>query len=136
MQSCLHLTESKSMIRYELLPDEELLIVMPEGQLAAEDFQGLAREVDPYLQRNGRLRGLMVHTKSFPGWENFAGLMAHLTFVKNHHRQIEKVAAVTDSNFLAVAPKIAGLFVQAKIRHFAYNDKPAALAWLSDPAAE
>jgi hypothetical protein len=119
------------MIRHELRPEEGLLIVMPEGALQAEDFQNLAREIDPYIEKEGRLRGLMILTESFPGWDSFAALIAHLRFVKDHHRQIEKVAAVTDSNFLSIVPLLVRHFVQAEIRHFSYRDKEAALAWLT-----
>jgi hypothetical protein len=118
------------MLRYELLPDEQLLIVSPDDSLTATDFEELARAVDPYIEEHGRLRGLMVYTKSFPGWDDFAGLIAHMKFVKNHHQYVERVAAVTDSNFLSVAPRIAKLFVQAEVKRFPFADKHAALAWL------
>jgi hypothetical protein len=119
------------MIRHELRRDEGLLIVTPEERLEAEDFENLAREIDPYLEKKGQLRGLMIYTESFPGWDDFAALIAHLKFVNDHHRQIEKVAAVTDSDFLSIAPHIVDHFVQAEIRRFPYRDKATALAWLT-----
>ncbi len=118
------------MIDYELLQAEGILIIHPEASLEAADFQRIAHEVDPCIEINGKLRGVMIEAESFPGWKDFAGLIAHLKFVKDHHRKIEKVAVVSDSSFLAFAPTIASHFVQADIRHFAHPQADGALAWL------
>ena len=118
------------MITHELHRDEGILVVTPEGPLASADFEGLAKEVDPYLEENGRLHGLMIYTESFPGWDGFAGLVSHLRFVKDHHQRIERVAAVTDSGFLSIVPRVATHFVKAEIRHFDHADRDAAFAWL------
>ena len=72
----------------------------------------------------------MIDAESFPGWANFAALVAHLRFVRDHHRKIERIAAVSDSTVLTVAPKIASHFVQADLRHFSHDQREAALAWL------
>ncbi len=118
------------MLDYELNRVEGLLIVKPTGPLESTDFEKLVQEVDPYLTEKGKLNGLMIYAQSFPGWENFAAFLSHLKFVKNHHRRIKKVAAVTGGNFLSTMPQIANHFVQAEVRHFAYDDKDAALEWL------
>jgi hypothetical protein len=72
----------------------------------------------------------MICTKSFPGWDSFGALVSHLKFVTDHHRLIKRIAAVTDSGFLKIMPNIANHFVQAKIRHFNFNGRDQALAWL------
>jgi len=118
------------MIRFELRSTAGILIVEPGGALAAGDFADLAATVDPYLEQNGELRGLLLQAPSFPGWENFAGLLSHLRFVREHHRRIRRVAVVSDSAFLSVAPKIANLFVSAELRTFAASERAAALEWL------
>jgi tRNA U38,U39,U40 pseudouridine synthase TruA len=119
------------MIQHELLRDKGILIVTPQGPLEQKDFDMLASEVDPYIQEKGRLNGLMIHAKSFPGWHDFAALISHFQFVKNHHQHIVKVAAVTDSGFLSILPHIAKHFIRAEVRHFDYGDKENALMWLS-----
>jgi hypothetical protein len=120
------------MVNYELLKDEGILIIRPTSSLEAADFQMIAQDVDPYIEAHGKLRGVMIEAKSFPGWKDFAAVVAHLKFVKNHHRKVEKVAAVSDSCFLAIAPKIASHFVMAEVRHFAESQLDEALAWLRD----
>ena len=72
----------------------------------------------------------MIDAESFPGWRDFAALLAHMKFVKDHHRNIEKIAAVSDSSFLAIAPKIASHFVRADVRHFRHSQREEALTWL------
>jgi len=118
------------MVTSELLRDEGILVIRPEGSLEAADFQRIAHEIDPYIEANGKLHGVMIDAESFPGWADFAALVAHLRFVKDHHRKIEKIAAVSDSSFLAIAPKIASHFVQADVRHFPHSQRDEALAWL------
>ena len=119
------------MIHEELLRDRGILILTPQGPLEKSDFDLLAREVDPYIEEKGSLRGLMVYAKSFPGWNDFGALVSHLRFVKNHERFIRRVAAVSDSAILAIVPQIAGHFIHAEVRHFEFDDRDAALAWLS-----
>ena len=121
------------MIKSELLKDEGILIVTPEGPLASSDFEMLTRKVDPYIEEQGGLNGLMIYTESFPGWQDFSSLISHLSFVREHERNIAKVAAVTDSGFLSIMPRIVDHFVQAEVRHFDYADKAKALAWLTAP---
>lgn len=118
------------MVTFELLAPEGLLIIRPMGSLEAADFQRIAQVVDPFIEANGKLHGVMIDAESFPGWKDFAALVAHLSFVKDHHRKIEKIAAVSDSSFLTIAPKLASHFVQADVRHFAHSQREEALAWL------
>ncbi len=118
------------MLRYELHEDDGILIVTPSGPLEASDFERLAHAVDPYIESNRKLRGLMICTESFPGWSDFAALISHFKFVRDHHRKIARVAAVTDSGFLSIAPGIASHFVEAEVKHFDFRAREAALAWL------
>jgi tRNA U38,U39,U40 pseudouridine synthase TruA len=119
-----------TMFNYELNRAEGILIVEPIGPLESTDFEQLVQEVDPYIEENGELNGLMVYAESFPGWDNFAAFLSHIKFVKNHHQKIKKIAAVTDGGFLAIMQQIANHFVAAEIKHFDYHDKDAALNWL------
>lgn len=123
------------MIGFELLRDKGILVVRPSGPLAADDFRTMAATVDPYIAERGKLNGLLVEAPSFPGWDSFAGLIEHFRFVRDHHRDIERVAAVTDDDFLKIAPRIAAHFAHPEIRVFAAADKAQALAWLEGSIA-
>lgn len=118
------------MLKYELNRAEGILILQPVGPLESTDFAKLVQEVDPYIRETGKLKGLMIYVKSFPGWDNFAAFLSHMKFVKNHHQKVKKIAAVTGSGFLSIMPQVANHFLQAEVRHFDYDDKDAALDWL------
>lgn len=118
------------MLSKELMIDEGILIVTPEGPLEEADFTSLAADVDSYIEKRGQLQGLMIYVKSFPGWDSFAGMLSHLKFVKDHHQQIQKIAVVTDGGVLKILPQIAGHFVAAQIKHFPYQEKESAIDWL------
>jgi tRNA U38,U39,U40 pseudouridine synthase TruA len=118
------------MLNYELNHADGILILKPVAPLESTDFEKLVQEVDPYIREKGKLNGLLIYAKSFPGWDNFAAFLSHMKFVKNHHQEIKKIAAVTSSKFLSIMPQVANHFVKAEVRHFDYNDKDAALNWL------
>jgi hypothetical protein len=122
------------MIRFELLKDAGVLVVEPKSALSAKDFSEIGRAVDPYIREKGKLIGLLVEAKSFPGWESFGALLQHLKFVYDHHHKIDRVAAVTDSAFLKIAPKIVEHFANPEIRVFASGERAKALAWLQTGA--
>ena len=118
------------MIHCELVGDQDIMVVRPEGPLQEADFEQLAQAIDPLIAAKGKLAGLMICVRSFPGWRSFRAFRAHLRFVADHHRHIERIAAVTDSGFLKILPRIADRFVRAKIRSFDFAEKDRALAWL------
>lgn len=120
------------MIEHELLVDDKILIVRPTDALEKADFTKLSQLVDPFIQSHGQLHGLMIYVESFPGWDSFAALIGHLQFVRDHHRKIGRVAAVTDSGFLKIMPTIADHFTQAEIKLFSYGLKEEALQWLKE----
>ncbi len=48
------------MLSHELLEDEGILVVEPKGALESADFTTLAKAVDPYIEKRGDLRGLLI----------------------------------------------------------------------------
>lgn len=119
------------MIRSEWMRDHDILVITLDGPLEAADFEQLAKEIDPVIAARGKLTGLMIYATTFPGWRSFGAFASHVRFVADHHRKIERIAAVTSSNgFMKVAPRIADYFVQAEVRHFDLDQKDQALAWL------
>ncbi|MDE0949851.1 MAG: STAS/SEC14 domain-containing protein [Halioglobus sp.] len=121
------------MLHHKIDLDTNILTLTPDGELSAADFKQLTDVVDAYNQSSGPLRGLMILTEHFPGWDSFGALFQHLKFVREHRDRVKKVAAVSDSGILIVMPHIIDHFVQAEVRHFDYADKATALQWLSSP---
>ena len=119
------------MLNYDLRFDDGILVLKPDGPLEASDFTALAYHVDNYLDRYGVLHGVMVKAHEFPGWHDFGALVAHLKFVRDHHRKVEKIALVSDSSVATAIPRIANHFIRAHIRHFDFAREDEAWAWLT-----
>ena len=120
----------KPVLEYTILKPEGILVLKPNESLGKEDFAGLGASVDAYLADHDSIHGVLIHAEPFPGWENFAGLTAHIRFVRNHHQKIERVALVTDSPVGRVAEALAKHFIAADIKHFPFADYEKALNWL------
>jgi hypothetical protein len=111
-----------------------IALLEPDGPLSKSDFVKAAHVIDPFIERTGRLNGLIIHTESFPGWDSFAALMAHFIFVKEHHNKLSRVAVATDSVIGFFAEAIARPFVNAQIKLFPYLELEQARQWAaSDP---
>lgn len=110
--------------------EHSILFLHPQSALSADDFVHVVNEIDPYIERVGGLRGLIIDAAIFPGWESLGALMSHLRFVKDHHKHIKKVALVTDSVLGGVAEHLASHFVSADIQHFAAGDLDLAKEWI------
>lgn len=118
------------MIEAELLREDGILVVSPSGSLEETDFERLRLLADPYIEQHGPLNGVMIYVKSFPGWEDFSSMLEHFHFIDEHHHTVRRVAAVTDSTFLSILPRVSDHFVDADVRHFSYEDHQKAMAWL------
>lgn len=119
------------MLDYSLMQPLGILVLKPHAPLSKEDFAGLTNTVDAYLANHIKLHGVMIQTKEFPGWESFAGFIAHMHFVRDHHTKVERVAVVTDSPMAAIAESLGKHFTSAEIKRFPFADEAKALAWLT-----
>jgi hypothetical protein len=117
-------------IEHNLDAVNSILVVRPRSALEAADFAQLAKSVDPHIEKTGGLAGLIVEAPSFPGWESFGALAAHIRFVRDHHKRVRKVAVVTDSAIGSVAERLASHFVAAEIRRFRAGELEAARQWI------
>jgi hypothetical protein len=119
------------MISFKLDEIAGVLTVRPEGKLEAQDFRALSEAVDPFIEEKGKLAGLIIETEKFPGWKEFAGMIEHLKFVRDHHREIARVALVTDSKIADVAQSLGKHFIKADIKHFPFKELESAKSWIS-----
>ncbi len=107
-----------------------IVILQPHGALRKEDFDKAVKVIDPFIEEYGKLNGLVIYTKSFPGWEDYAAFNRHLTFIKNHHKEIQKLAFVTDSMVGNFGELISSHFVSAVIKRFDFNKMREAKTWI------
>lgn len=116
-------------LTHRMLTDKGVLVVEPHGKLRAVDFEEVASVVDPWIENAGRLNGLVVHVEAFPGWEDSRGFFKHMRFVREHHREVRRVALCADGAMASLVPSLAEHFVQAELEHFAYGDLDRAIDW-------
>ena len=124
------------MLNINLDEKNGIAIFKPDEKLTASDFKSAVNIIDPYINKSGKLNGLIIATKAFPGWESFAALLSHLSFVKNHHKKISFIAFVTDSPVGNFAERIADHFVSAQIKSFKYSELQVAKAWIIESSSE
>ena len=123
------------MIEYDLDKEHYILHVEPKSSLEQDDFVKLAQAVDPYIESTGGLAGLVIEASAFPGWDSFGAMITHFRFVREHHKQVKKIAVVTDSSMGDIAQHLASHFVSAEIRHFPAGQTGAARQWISSQEA-
>ena len=114
----------------KITPLEHYCVLEPSGPLSRDDFIAVARQIDPIIESEGRLDGLIIKTREFPGWEGIGDVIEHFRFIRNHHRLIRKVALVTDASVAAIVPVIVGHFVDAEVRQFAFDQFDQAVEWV------
>ena len=114
--------------------ENAIVVVRPESALGKNDFVELGKLVDPLIEADGDLAGLIIDAPSFPGWDSFGALVTHLRFVHDHHRHVKKIAAVTDSRLGDFAEHLAAHFVSAEIRKFPAGDVVQAQRWITGEA--
>lgn len=107
-----------------------IVTLQPHGVLMKEDFDKAVKVIDPFIEEYGKLNGVIIYTKSFPGWKDYAAFNRHLTFIKNHHKEIRKLAFVTDSVVGDFGELISSHFVSAVIKSFDFNKMADAKAWI------
>lgn len=107
-----------------------IAILSPDAALSQEDFEYAAQRIDDYVEKSGPLKGLIINTRNFPGWKSFGSLLSHLKFVREHHKEVAKVAMVTDSAIGEVSEKVTDHFLEAEVRHFPFDDLKDAEEWI------
>lgn len=115
--------------------EKHIAILEPDGPLSEGDFKTASATVDAMIAKSGKLNGLVVHSKSFPGWDSFAAMVSHMRFVKNHHEKLSRVALATDSIAAHLAEVFATHFVMAEIKIFPYEDFDKAKQWVLEKPA-
>ena len=120
------------MLIVKLDHEHRIALIEPTGALDEKDFQAASSQIDPLIESAGLLNGLIIHTRSFPGWDSFSALVSHIKFVKNHHQKVKRVALVTDSVIGSLFESLASHFVDAQLRLFTYDELEQAKQWIID----
>ncbi|HTQ06012.1 MAG TPA: STAS/SEC14 domain-containing protein [Polyangiaceae bacterium] len=123
-------------VTQRLHPDSGVMVVEVTRPLRAGDFDALSFTADAWIEAHGKLHGLVIHARAFPGWENLGSLVEHVRFVRDHQRKVERVALAVESKLAELAPHVAKHFVSAEVKRFGYDELEAAVAWASSAPAQ
>jgi hypothetical protein len=85
------------MITYKIVEEAGAVIIELSGPITRSDLEPLTRDVDNYIRQKGMIRGLIIHSRSFPQWHDLGAFLKDMKFVFAHQRKIQRVASVTDS---------------------------------------
>ena len=118
------------MLDYDINQYESTLTIRLHHAVSEADVLLLVPKVDDYLAHHKRLAGVMLISRDWAGWESFSALRATLTFLRDHHQRISRMALVTDSLLADLIPIFAARFVNTTIGHFPYNEEANAKIWL------
>ena len=132
-QACKWVFETyRASILCEIDADNELLILEPDQKrgLSEDDFARVTEVVDDYLKDHPQLNGILIISKHFPGWQGMGAMLSHMSFVRDHHRKIKRIAIVTDSPLGKFADYAVDHFIKADVRSFEHDKKSQALDWL------
>jgi len=120
------------MLNVQLNEKESIVTLIPDGALSENDFQLATTIIDPFIEKSGKLNGIIIYVETFPGWDSFAALSTHLKFVNEHHKKVSCVAFVTNSLLGGLAEHIASHFVSAQVKSFSFNALDDAKEWISN----
>ena len=118
-------------LHHQLLTESGVLILHPDDKLTEEDFKSVAAEIDPYIEANGKLNGVLIDASHFDGWQSFSDMIAHFKFVHDHHKNIKRLAIVSDEDAKSRMPAFMEYFVSAEVLHFRIDEKSKAIDWLT-----
>jgi len=110
---------------------EHIAVLEPDGPLTEGDLLLIANTIDPDIAAHGRLNGIVVHSRSFPGWNSTAAMISQFRFLRDHRRTFSRVALATDSLGASIAKVFAKPFLQAEIRAFPYEALTKATHWVA-----
>jgi len=118
-------------LQVKLEKEHKIAILEPKAALSQDDFVHAKSVIDPFIEKEGDLNGVIIYTKDFPGWDSFAGFLKHMDFIKEHHKKIKKLAFVTDSFVGEMGEKVGSHFINAEVKNFDYDALQKAKEWIA-----
>ncbi len=118
----------------EIDEQNSVVILKPsqDESLSEYDFDYVTKIVDDYLADHAHVKGILISSRKFPGWQGLGAMMSHLKFIHDHHKKIERIAVVTNSPLGKFADHVTDHFIKAEIKSFDYDQREKAMNWLTE----
>lgn len=78
------------MFQFTLDKNQADFVIQPTGPLAEADFEASGAEVNPFIETNGALKGVVIDAAKFSGQEGFGAALDHFRFIRDHRRHIAR----------------------------------------------
>ena len=108
------------------------LKIIPSEKLTEADFHGLAPQVDAIISKFGQAR-LLIDVSAFHGWESSAAFQAHASFIKNHQRNVERIAVIVGHDWQHWLVDAVRMFLHPEARAFDESGEHEARSWVVGP---
>jgi len=118
-------------IKITLEEKSKIAILELKESLSKDDFLYAKSVIDPFIEKNGKLNGIIIYVKEFPYWDSFSGFVSHMKFIKNHHENVKKLAFVTDSFVGEIGEHVGSHFISAEVKNFNFNALDEAKEWIA-----
>jgi hypothetical protein len=70
--------------------DGDVLAARPDGPITREDVATLTRAADEYLADHPKITGVMVATRTFPGFASVGAFADYARFIADHHAHVRR----------------------------------------------
>ncbi len=111
------------------MPDN-VVAVRASGQISGKDYDDvLIPAVESSLKRHGKIRVFYQLSRDFSGFTAEA-MFDDARLGIRHRTSFEKIAVVTDADWIPRAVQFFSLFISCPVKIFGNDDIPEAKAWL------
>jgi hypothetical protein len=118
------------MITLELVSANVARIAVP-AILKADDFSGLAPQLDAFIKQRGTIR-LLLDASACDGWDDMTAFERHIAFVKTHHRSLERIAVIAGHRWQHWLAGALRIFVHPEVRIYDKVETTKAMMWITE----
>lgn len=115
----------------KLFVDNNILYAKVLGNIEQGDFDNNVRKAaDEVINEYGKIRGILIDTNDFNGWEDFPAFLEHFGFIQDVNDDVYRIAIIGDSTWQKLLPMVASLFVEPVIKRFDPGHGEEAEEWI------
>ena len=116
----------------EIMPETagKTLVVKAKGMLTSEDYEKIfIPQLKQLIDQFGKIRVLLYLDENFTGWELDAA-WDDAVFGLQHRHDFEKVAIVSDQQWVAWATKVGSYFMDGQVATYKISEFQDAIIWI------
>ncbi len=100
-----------------------------DGEVKQTDIDQAANVMEESLKEQGKLR-LLMEVKNLEGYDSIAAFMKDAQKTFQHYTDFEKIAVVTEEQWLAGVASLGDLINPANIKQFSLSERELAEEWV------